>query len=77
MKPDGRRIDWTLAEFVYVVIPCCPSCKSTKYDSQRSIDVGDGAREKLAICRRCSTPFRICAELPEDTQVEQFPEFGN
>jgi hypothetical protein len=63
------RIDWSIVPIVFVTIPSCAHCGSLKYDTRRSGDNGDGTRTKLAICRSCGQPFKICAEFPESGNI--------
>jgi hypothetical protein len=63
---SDKRIDWSDAPYVFVVLPVCPSCGSPSYSSTRSESAGDGASMIKAICRDCSEPFKICRELPEN-----------
>lgn len=66
MSTGGQeRVDWAAAPMVFVPMATCAHCGSTKYDTRRSLDNGDGSRTKLAVCRTCSQPFKIAAELPE------------
>ena len=39
--------------YVYVRLPRCPRCDSTRLVAQRSVDNGDGTRTKYTKCRDC------------------------
>jgi hypothetical protein len=65
-SPKHDRIDWQDVPYVFVVLPTCPSCGWPSYTSTRSESAGDGASTIKAICRRCSEPFKICRELPQN-----------
>ncbi len=64
-------IDWARQLTVFVELPACPFCGSLRPILIRSEQNGDGSVTRKAICRRCSKPFKICAEPPEG-----LPDFG-
>lgn len=56
---------WLTAPIVFVVAPACPLCRAPRPIVVRSEQNGDGSVTRKAICRQCSTRFKICVELPE------------
>lgn len=63
------RIDWAAVPIVTVDAVTCAHCGSPDHDTQRSVANGDGSRTRLAICRSCSRPFKVCVEIPESGNV--------
>lgn len=68
MTPDRDSIDatpWASAPMVFVQIPTCPGCGSTKHNRIRSEAAGDGSVTRKVVCTDCSTRFKIVLELPD------------
>jgi len=40
-------------EYIYIRVPRCPQCDSTRLLAQRSVDNGDGTRTKYTRCEGC------------------------
>jgi len=62
---SSHRINWASAPIVFVDAATCAHCGSPKYETRRSLENGDTSRTKLAVCRQCKMPFKICIEIPE------------
>lgn len=60
----GHRVDWAAAPIVTVDAVTCAHCGSLEHNTVRSVGNGDGSRTRLAICRSCGEPFKICIEIP-------------
>jgi transcriptional regulator NrdR family protein len=50
---------------VFVTLPTCPTCGSTKYKRSKSESTGEGSSLKKVGCRECGTRYKIVLELPE------------
>jgi hypothetical protein len=61
---EPSRIHWADVPTVFIVLPACVHCGGTDYQTIRSEPNGDGSTTRKAVCRVCSHPFKICAELP-------------
>ena len=56
--------EWADVPMVFVVAPACPACRALRPIIVRSEANGDGTTTRKAICRRCSTRFKIIVEVP-------------
>jgi hypothetical protein len=66
----AQPVAWADAPMVFVVIPTCPSCGSTRYSRVRTENGGDGSATKKVICNECSGAYKIVLELPESGNGE-------
>jgi hypothetical protein len=66
---------WADAPTILIPIATCPACGSVDRILVRSIDQGDGSRLQLAVCRRCSSRYRILLEIPSAGNCDMLPEY--
>jgi len=54
---------WIDVPTVFIVAPSCPRCGALRPITIRSEQNGDGSVTRKAVCRRCSSRFKIVVEV--------------
>jgi DNA-directed RNA polymerase subunit RPC12/RpoP len=48
--------------YLFLRLPRCPSCGSTRLLAYRSVDNGDGSRTRYAVCAACKQRLVVVVE---------------
>jgi hypothetical protein len=64
-----HRVDWSTAQYIFVDVPACQSCGSSRWKRQRTITTVESI-ERLALCLDCGAPHRIVTEFPQRGNID-------
>ena len=62
---SSERIDWATVPMVFTVRTACPECGCFGYKRSRTDSFSDHTVQKKVVCKRCSPPYKIVAEVSE------------